>query len=434
MRKTKSILCILLAVTLLLSLSACVQNPDATTAFPSETGSGTATTAPVATNAPEGVKVDLNDGWTVGFVNSGSFSDVGYYYLSDSFLYFMDTENGNSVILCSKAGCKHDNAEDWDEIFACEAYIQTQTATVFFYYDGHIYYDKFEQDNPNAIHLYRRNADGTGEEKVATLCEELFSQTSEVVPGPYIIADGMMYYTASINGISESEPHNFEIQQIGGLLMRLDLKTGKEEEILRMKDVYIQLFAARKDALIFYTQELLPPDEMVGSYGEKMKDFPARLQIWRESSGKAELIFEKTCEECWTMLNIYGGKLYYFGRNDFARLYTYDFSTGEQATPDLPGLSGIINDDYWYAHGELNTTIYDFRTGKPVPGDFADWKVYIPEVGEKGFVAELKLITGITPDGKKGIVEREIYGYIPFAAMEDGLQKEDIRIIYEKEY
>jgi hypothetical protein len=43
------------------------------------------------------------------------------------------------------------------------------------------------------------------------------------------------------------------------------------------------------------------------------------------------------------------------------------------------------------------------------------------------------LYTGITPDGKL-IIEREIYGYVPFAAMEDGLQKEDILIIYEEEY
>ena len=431
MRKTKSILCVLLAAMLMLSLTACVRNPDATTALPSETGSGTATTAPAATSAPEGVKVDLNDGWTIGFASSGSFSDVGYYYIHDHFLYFMDTENGTSVILCSKAGCRHNATEDYEELKACEAYFRP--TTVFFYYDEHLYYDKYDADNPNAVNLYRRNADGTGEEKVATLCEEYFSQTSEVVPGPYIIADGMMYYAASINGITESEPNNFEIQQTGGLLMRLDLETGKEKEILRMNDIYIQLFAAREDAIIFYTQELLPPDEMMSPDLAKLFALPARLQIWTESSGEAELIFEKTCEKCWTMLNIYGGKLYYFGTESYAHLYAYDIATGERTTPDLPGLSGMINDDYWYAHGERNTTIYDFRTGKPVPGDFADWKVYIPEVGEKGFVAEFWLITDISPEGEI-ILESKIRDYVPFAALEDGLQKEDIRIISEKEY
>ena len=431
MGKTKSILCVLLAAMLMLSLTACVQNPYATTALPSETGSGTATTAPTATNAPEGVKVDLNDGWTVGFASSGPFSEAGYYYISDYFLYFMDTENGISVILCSKAGCHHNESKDRKEYSACEANVGH--CNIFFYYDGHLYYDKYDADNPNAVNLYRRNADGTGEEKVATLCEELFSQTSEVVPGPYIIADGMMYYTASINGIVEPEPNHLVIQQIGGLLMRLDLETGKEKEILRMNDVYIQLFAARKDALIFYTQELLPPEEMIGSYGEKMKDFPARLQVWRESTGESELIFEKTNEQFPTALNIYGGKLYYYGQKGTGQQYTYDFATGEHKKAELPDGFCLVNDDYWYAHGELNTTIYDYRTGKPVSGDFDDWRVYASEVGERGFIGQFWLFSGKTEEGKY-IKEREIYGYVPFAAMEDGLQKEDILIIYEKEY
>ena len=122
----KKVFCVLLAAMLILSLAACVKQPDRTT------GNGTSTTTvPAATNAPEGVKVDLNDGWTVGFASSSPFSEVGYYYLSDSFLYFMDTENGISVILCSKAGCKHDKAEDWEEIFACEAYINTDNSLYF---------------------------------------------------------------------------------------------------------------------------------------------------------------------------------------------------------------------------------------------------------------------------------------------------------------
>ncbi len=423
----KKVFCILLAAMLMLSLTACVQQPDGTTGNGAHT-----TTVPVGTGAPEGIKIDLNDGWTVGFASSGSFSDVGYYYLSDSFLYFMDTENGNSVILCSKAGCQHDKAEDWDEIFACEAYVRS--TTVFFYYDGHLYYEKFEKDNPNAIHLYRRNADGTGEEKVATLCEEFFSQTTEAQPGEYIIADGMMYYTAAINEITQPEPNNFVIQKTGELLMRLDLKTGKEKEILRLKDAYIYLQAARKDALIFQKLDSLPYEEMVGPLGDKMDNMPTRLQIWTESSGTATTIFEKTDEQCW-MVGVYGGKAYYVGRNEFAGRYTYDFATGEHATANLPENSKIINENYWsvYDFEEFKTTIYDFRTGKPVSGDFADWSINFREVGEKGGIVDLDLFTGITPESVL-ISAAEIYGYVPFAAMEDGLQKEDILIISEKEY
>ena len=215
--------------------------------------------------------------------------------------------------------------------------------------------------------------------------------------------------------------------------MRLDLETGKEEEILRMNDVYIQLFAARKDALIFYTQELLPPDEMTGPLGDKMNLLPARLQIWTESSGTATTIFEKTNEQFPTVLNIYGGKLYYYGQKETSQQYTYDFATGEHKKVELPDGFRMVNDDYWYVHGELNTTIYDFHTGQPVSGDFGDWQISFQEIGEQGFIGQFWLFSGKTEEGKY-IKEREIYGYVPFAAMEDGLQKEDIRIIYEKKY
>ena len=428
MRKMKSILCVLLAAMLMLSLAACVQNPDATTALPSETGSGTATTAPAGTNAPEGVKVDLNDGWTIGIASTGPFSEVGYYYLSDYFLYFMDTQNGTSVILCSKAGCQHDKAEDWDEIYACEAFIDG--CTIMFYSDGYLYFDKHERDNPNAIHLYRRNADGTAEKKVATLCESYFSQTASVEIAGYLCADGILYYSAPIYRIVEESPNNFVDTRSEVLLMRLDLTTGKEKEILRLKNAYIMPLAAREDALIFHRLDALPQNEMKDY--EKRKNLPSLLQVWTENNGTAATIFESTYEKC-SLIGMYGDKFYYSGRNEYAGIYAYDFGTGEHISTNLPENARILNENYWSVSGELSTTIYDFRTGEPVHGDFDDWRINYYEIGELGFNAMLRLCTGKTEKGEF-IVEKKIEGYIPFSAMEDGLQKEDILIIYEEEY
>ncbi len=407
----------------MLSLTACVQQPGVTTG-----GGVSTTTVPAGTDVPEGVKADLNDGWTVGFANSGSFSDVGYYYLSDYFLYFMDTENGTSVILCSKAGCQHDKAEDWDEIYACEAFIDM--GTVLFYSDGYLYYDKIEQDNPNAIHLYRRNADGTAEKKVATLCEAYFSKTTSVEIAGYLCADGILYYSATIYEMVEETPNNFVLNRSEVLLMRLDLTTGKEKEILRLKNAYIMPLAAREDALIFHRLDALPQNEMKDF--EKRKNLPSLLQVWTESNGTADTIFETTYEKC-SLIGMYGDKFYYSGRNEYAGIYAYDFATGEHITTNLPENAVILNENYWSVSGELSTTIYDFRTGEPVHGDFDDWFISFREVGENGFVAEFWLIAGISPGGKITF-ERKIHGYVPFAALEDGLQKEDILIIYEEEY
>ena len=423
MKKTKTLLCVLLVAMLMLSLTACVQQPDWTTGAAS-------TTVPAGTGNSVTLDIDLNDQWVINTDGGHRFSEAGYYYLSDSFLYFMDTENGNSVILCSKAGCQHDKAEDWDEIYACEAFING--GAVFFYSDGYLYYDKIEQDNPNAIHLYRRNADGTAEKKVATLCEAYFSKTTSVEIAGYLCADGILYYSATIYGMVEEPPNNFVLSRSEVLLMRLDLTTGKEKEILRLKDTYIRPLAARKDALIYHRLDALSQDEMLNPDFEKLDAMPALLQVWTESSGTATTIFEKTDEQC-TLQGIFGSKFYYSGRNEYAGVYAYDFATGEHTTTNLPENACIINENYWSVSGELNTTVYDFCTGKPVSGDFADWHVSFPELGENGFIADLNLYTGITPDGKL-IIEREIYGYVPFAAMEDGLQKEDILIIYEEEY
>lgn len=424
MRKMKGILSVMLAVILMLLLVACVQEPNATTI---------STTVPVGNGTTEGMKIDLNDGWTIGFANCGPLSEDGYYYIDDNFLYFMDIENGNAVILCSKTACKHDKETDEKKLYACEAFFPV--CTILFYSDGYIYYDKYEEENPNAIHLYRRNADGTEEKKVATLCEAFFSQTTSVEISAYIAADGMLYYSASIYELVQTEPGAFVDTRTEVLLMRLDLTNGKEQEILRLKNAYIYPLAARKDALIYHRLDALSQDEMLNLDFEKLDAMPALMQIWTESSGTATTIFEKTDEQC-TMQGIFGSKFYYSGRNEYAGVYAYDFATGEHITTNLPENAGMINENYWsvYDHEEFKTTIYDFRTGEPVSGDFADWRINFRKVGKKGGIVELVLITGITPDGKKLIVAKEINGYVPFAAMEDGLQKEDILIIYEKEY
>ena len=421
MRKMKSVLCVLLAAMLMLSLTACVKQPGGTT-------DKDASTVPAATSAPEGVKVDLNDGWTIGIASTGPFSEVGYYYIDDSFLYFMDTKNGTSVILCSKAGCKHNEYEDLKAQAACEANIGH--CNIIFYYDGHLYYDKHDRDNPNAIHLYRRNADGTAEKKVATLCEAYFSQTASVEIAGYLCADGILYYSAPIYGIVEESPNNFVLSRSEVLLMRLDLTTGKEKEIMRLKNAYIMPLAARKDALIFHRFDALPPEEMKDP--GKRDPRPSLLQVWTESSGTATTIFEKTYEQC-KMLGIYGDKFYYYGRNEYIGIYAYNFATGEHIATNLPENAGIINENYWGAYEELKSTIYDFRTGQPISGDFGDWYISFRVVGELGSICRFRLYSGKTPDGKK-LVAEEMYGYGPFAAMEDGLQKEDILIIYEKEH
>ena len=69
-------------------------------------------------------------------------AEKGYYYLSNSpvsgenykFMYYYDMINNNSVALCSKVDCAHDDAE-------CEAYLSDyeRLGSAVWYYDGRIY-------------------------------------------------------------------------------------------------------------------------------------------------------------------------------------------------------------------------------------------------------------------------------------------------------
>ena len=158
------VLSILLAAILLLSIAGCVQNPPVTTVT---TGNDVPSSATGTTTKPAVFDVDLSASWTAADIRFGgraAFSDVGCYHLPGGKLSFMDTENGISVILCQKAGCDHADT-------TCEAYIPNPH--MIFYSGGHIYYDKLVRSDPYSIHVFRRNADGTGEEEIAVLGQNL---------------------------------------------------------------------------------------------------------------------------------------------------------------------------------------------------------------------------------------------------------------------
>ena len=105
--------CGILAVILLLSLTACVQQPDLTTVPPTTNPSGTmAATDPIATTAPTSgayVTVEKPDrlpaeGWhKTDFVTTEPyvFAEGGCYYVFNSCLCFLDTNSGYTAFFAS---------------------------------------------------------------------------------------------------------------------------------------------------------------------------------------------------------------------------------------------------------------------------------------------------------------------------------------------
>ena len=435
MEKRKRLLALLLIPAILLALSACGKEsrptvPSDATKAPEESSAPADGSDPTQPIVPD---IDLAGQWVKPNAEQGThfaFRDEGFYYIS-GVLRFMDTANGTSVPLCYKAGCKHDDED-------CEAGIGYPN--VFFCWDGHIYFDKRIREDPNGIHLFRRNADGTGEEKVATLAEEYYSQKNSVGVAQYIAADGVLYCVASIIETVEIAPNEYSSREQGTMILRLDLRTGKQEELVRYDDTYIKLLGARDNALLFYTQETPSSEDIFApDYSECLQALPARLNVWTESSGKAVALFEKPNKECPWICGLMGSTILY---TDYTNQYAYDLGTGTHSTVNIPSLYIIVNDNYLLDQSPrpedmlqgVYAKFWDIRTGKHIPSDFDDADISLRSISEKGCIADIHYIKEMEPGGGGYIIHtsREIRAYVPFAAMEDGLQESDLLVISDE--
>ena len=428
------VLSILLAAILLLSIAGCVQNLPVTTVT---TGNDVPSSATGTTTKPAVFDIDLTTGWTIADVenaNCAAFSDVGYYYQDSGLLTFLDTENGISVVLCHKAGCKHDD-------YNCEAY--TPNVRMMFYSDGYIYYDKLVREDPYSVHIFRRKADGTAEEKVSVLGQDYISPTVSLGIGDYIAADGYLYFVVCTYETITLDDSSTMVMERDGILLRMDLETRKQQEILRKRDTLIRLFGAREDALLFYTQDKLPAEEIhEPDYFEKMKKLPARLQVWSESYDGCMTLFEKPNKECTWILGLQGTSFYYTDDNQY---YTYDLATETHTALDWTEYYVLINENYLLDQdGDTpDSEIIDFakfidlRTGQYVPSAYDDADMKMMNTTDRGCVIEIIYEGEPIPNGHGAYTIprlRQIVAYVAFDALEDGLQESDLLVISDEKF
>ena len=440
MKKYGKSLSFLLVMALLLSLAACVQNPDVTTASDGDnitTGGNVPPTtgidSPAATTKPIVLDIDLTDPWTTPdmyYGDVGALTEFGYYHLTDNgLLTFTDISNGITVILCHKAGCTHAG----DDLEECEAVIPA--CSILFHSNGYIYFDRLVKDDPNKVHLFRRKADGTAEEKIAVLGEDYISYNTSIVIGQSIAADGALYFSLSAMEDVVQDDGSIAIMERDSLLIRLDLNTGKQKEIAHFSDVFIQLFGARNDALLFYTQDTLPSEEIgKPDYYERTEKLPARLRVWSESSGGCVTLFEKPNKECVWIHGLQNDRIYYY---DHEGMYAYDLATGEFQTTELPLDAQIISENLFLGGGGIIkdrefARFLDVRTGQYISSAFDDMQISVKNKSGIGCIMKISFIGTFEEESSTVPVERIIYAYVPFAAMEDGLQESDLLVISDE--
>lgn len=411
------------AITLLLCLSmlACDTHP-----VPPETsgmGETTGTIEPSGTSTPSGPDTQ-SSGWGNASSHDGVFSDEGYYYLSEhQCLCFLDVANGINVVLCSKVGCPHDNSQldtNGEQLF-CEAYI---IGELQFFWEGKLYYTV---EDDYGIFLYRRNADGTAEEQVMQLCAEYMNpdQSLTLASSCYFF-NGIVYYQVNVSSIEFEGTHiNYEIQN--KLLMRLDLRTGKEELVNTTKTDARQTIHGLNANGLIYSVLLIDPEYFDLPLGD-----PKREEYYNDSSrqviqldiasGEEKVLMEKHFSETLGVQNVSGETLLYSIKEDDQQvLRSLNLTTGED-TLLLARDIVYINDCFCFTYeGEdEKLTLMDMQTSQLLPTAYQDSFMYPGDIGENGMI----LVRKVQAEGSSR--SKRIHAYVSFADLADGLQEEDL--------
>lgn len=431
MKAFRKYLSALLLLFMLMSLFGCRTDPQVSTQVPQSTAGTTQGSTQGSTETDIGenldpailaeLKIDLTDSKWIQFSTApspaGVFGEGGYFYAQDSaFLTYADLSNGISVTLCSKAGCKHGNALTAPERRECDAHLNYVIFKMFFW-DGHIYY-VLQDDGPGGIDLYRRNMDGTGEEKVADLGEHYNDRNTGVNITQFIQAGNGLYYRVDVERIVGGVHETIQCD-----LMRLDLDTHKNEVIAKFTDKYPHLVAAQSDALLYYTvDEEQEMDVMDPDYWEMVDNLKTSLRIWDRPTQKNAVLHEGTYRD-FKPVGIRDGEILYSDNNVYC---TYNLTTETQTTAKIQS-EAVLDDRF----ALMNARYFcDAKTGEPLDNGIQDFLIYVYNAGEEGVILKRGHVIYVNGDPQ---FDYTIHSYVTYADLEDGLQEADCLDLWREE-
>lgn len=433
----KKRIALFLTFLLCLSLVACKNNPvGGTTA-----GTGNSTTAPgTPTNGIQTGTVDVQTLRTgtwhshkrVESSQSFTYGEGGYYYFpnGEASLHFFDLASGIDVVLCQKVGCLHENEKYYKDKLSCEAFLGVDT--IFFYDSGYLYYAKTDS---HGQHLYRRNADCTGEKYIATLWQDYAGSKYEIQVMNYLFSDCVLYYTISASTVTPDQDGVLIQETSYYALLRLDFSTGKEEEVMRGTNIGINLIAAKKDAILYSTKDAgyykLPSSDRL----EGMFNTPVYTYLWTKEDGVSQELLCKPYRENLGIDSFDNGVIT-SSNYDTGVPYTYDLVTGEYRELPVPPSGEKLNEQLYILDDQM--TIYNVQTGKNLLNEFVD---QCPSEFDKiSFAFFASSNDGILMrryylvKDSDGFAAKECHiSYVSFDSLADGLHIQDaIEIMSEK--
>ena len=404
-------LSLIIAVLLCLSLAACNKVPVSS----GRTDGGT--------EWIEAAKPEIlpSSGWVTRAASSQFpcvIVDGGFFFIYNACLYYTDTVTGYSVPLCNKAGCGHD-------LRTCDAYIDS-LVEVLFYHDKKVYYVVYEEFG---YELYARNQDGTGLQKLALLGEQHNSSSTSAQVNYWAYAYGDLYYSMAVDKVTVGDDNSYFHEDAYYVLMKYDLSTGEEEELIRSEQELIALQGANDGMAVVYMSHIPTQEERERpDYTEYMKQFPSYLRLWHKESGGVSTLCEMERSTAGTLYGFANGKLLMSGGKD-TDIYAYDFTAGTLALSDLPKeVNRIWSEKYagvkWEGYYDLETGTYytnEYDT-MHLPAGIDAFGAAPMAFGEQGFIVDEAYMKD-----HRGVYD--LYVYYPFEKMNDGMQLSD-RLIF----
>ena len=361
-------------------------------------------------------KEEASNEWVgMSGASEGAISDTGYYYLNQGLLYYVDFQNGVNVCLCSKAGCSHDGS-------GCEAEIPLNSGVLstMFYWNGGIYFTGLDYYGCN---LYRRNADGTGQSKVATLCEQYMKEDPEIEVEAFFftVAGNYVYYHAEIQVVVRVENVNTAQTKLRALL-RLDLRTGKEEVVVECEEENkrIEPIAFCNDSAIYTITSYPDVEYGAENYDALLRQCPVQILQWSAETGESKVMVEKTIKEIgYSGIFYQEGKYYCTPDNN---MYSIDLETGELTLVAENGSMFALSADYgfWYDYETEKDQLKNLNTGEVLPNEFEE--EYL--LNFKCFSDDMLILT--YQDAKASGTVDVFYAFVKLESLADGLQKEDV--------
>lgn len=319
--------------------------------------------------------------------------------------------------------CKHDEG-------SCEASIFGDQFTPIFFWNDGLYYTEIDG---YGTHLYRRNPDGTGLSRVATLCEEAMKEDDvsiDVVTS--ILADGKFYFHAEITTVTP-EDDGLISKKLKDQICCVDLGSGKQTLIAEHlgDENQISLLAAGGNCVVYSLAKWLSVGITDPEYANALKASTVKLIRTDEKTKEQTVVFEKAWADFYNTKFFNGSILYYPYNSDInVHCTAFDLNTGKETSSTLMGTS-IINEEYgiksFWDPEQKSICVVANKTDTRLPLELPASTFRLKAVSSRGLV--LQTIEMYRYDDAEAPHETTLY-YIPISALPDGIQAADAVNIY----